>query len=95
MLLKDDLLKLFAELSEHRLSLQSINKAFIVLIPKIDSPLEMEDVRPISLVHILIKIISKVLTNRLQKFITDLIDDMKSGFIRGRSIVEFLSLLQK
>lgn len=53
--------------------LQSINGSFISLIPKIDNPTQSSHFRPISLMNISIKIITKLLANRLQRVITDLV----------------------
>ena len=48
------------------LDLQSINNSFITLIPKTNNPTTMNDFRPISLLNYVLKIITKLLANRLQ-----------------------------
>jgi hypothetical protein len=55
------------------LDIHSLNTAFITLIPKINSPETPSDFRPISLVSMALKIITKLLANRLQKEIIPLI----------------------
>jgi hypothetical protein len=50
-------------------NLESINSSFITLIPKVDSPSTPNDFRPISLLNSVLKIITKLLANRLQKVI--------------------------
>ena len=51
LLLKDDLLRFFDDFHRNVVDLTGINSAFITLLPKKDTPLEMRDFRPISLVH--------------------------------------------
>ena len=72
--------------------LTGINSAFITLLPKKDTPLEMRDFRPISLVHSIPKLVSKVLACRLKAWIPLLIHSLQSGFLRGRSIIENFTL---
>lgn len=43
----------------------SLNNAYIILLPKIQTPKEAKDYRPITLVHSFAKLISKLLANRL------------------------------
>ena len=44
---------------------KSINTTFISLIPKIQNPKKVLDIRPISLCNVFYKLIAKVLVNRL------------------------------
>lgn len=66
--------------------LKEFNHTFITLIPKCDHPQSIKDFRPISLCDVFQKIISKVMVNRLQPILQDLIAPTQNGFIRGRSI---------
>jgi mannosylglycoprotein endo-beta-mannosidase len=46
-------------------SLESINSSYITLVPKMDSPSTPNDFRPISLLNSVLKIITKLLANRI------------------------------
>jgi hypothetical protein len=50
---------------DHQLNLQSINGPYIVLVPKNNNPIRVNDYRPISLLNSSIKLITKLLANRL------------------------------
>ena len=70
------------------LDLQRINRALIVLIPKKEVATAPGDYRPVSLQNCPVKILTKLLTTRLQAQIAKVIDVDQTGFIRGRSIAE-------
>jgi hypothetical protein len=53
--------------------MQSINDSHIVLVPKRDNPTKVGDYRPISLLNLSVKLLTKLLANRLQKVIMKLI----------------------
>jgi hypothetical protein len=59
-----------------------LNNTNIVLIPKVDNPTFMKDLRLISLCNVLYKIVSKVLANRLKPFLTRYISFEQSAFCR-------------
>jgi hypothetical protein len=62
-----------------------LNSANIVLIPKPDA-LIVGDYRPISLIHNITKIFSKLLANRLAPLLNTLISKSQSAFIQKRCI---------
>jgi hypothetical protein len=63
-----------------------LNKALITLIPKKIGAEEIGDFRPISLVHSFSKLYSKILANRLQPRIGQLVSPNQSAFVKGRSL---------
>jgi hypothetical protein len=68
-----DFYALCSDFYDHNICLQSINGSFITLVPKLDNPSSIIDFRPISLLNSSIKLITKVLANRLQKVILGII----------------------
>jgi hypothetical protein len=73
------------------LDIQSINTAFITLIPKRDSPEFFNDYRPTSLVGMALKFLTKILANRMQKIIIPTIHRNQYGFIKNRTIHDCLA----
>jgi hypothetical protein len=61
------------------------------MIPKIDNPSKVGDFRPISLLNNSIKLLTKLLANRLQRFISRAVHQNQYGFIKGRSIQDCLA----
>ena len=59
---------------------------FIILVPKIHNPQQPTDFRPISLLNCTIKVIKKLLANRLQKKILKLVHTNQYGFPKNRYI---------
>lgn len=57
-------------------------------IPKVKNPQKITDFRLISLCNVIYKIISKVLANRLKKFVAVVIDEAQSAFVPRRLITD-------
>jgi hypothetical protein len=63
----------------------------VTLIPKNSSPDSVGDYRPISLLNTSVKVLTKILANRLQQVITKLVHQNQYCFIKARSIQDCLA----
>lgn len=63
-----------------------LNLNFITLIPKIANPLKPSHFQPICMVNFFMKIISKILQERIKKNLPGVISKEQTGFIAGRNI---------
>lgn len=63
-----------------------INCTSVTLVPKIHNSSQVKDFRPIACCSLVYKLISKILTARMQRVITEVVSDCQSGFIPRRCI---------
>lgn len=68
------------------------NFTYLCLLPKIQDPESMADLRPISLCSVLYKIISKVLVRRLHLILPDIILVNQSAFVAERLITDNIAI---
>lgn len=78
-----------------QVQLERVNRSYMVLIPKKPGAVAVDAFCPICLQNCSIKLLGKVLTQRLQNQIGSMIDLHQMGFLKGHSISESLSLQRK
>lgn len=65
---------------------QGLSSTIICMIPKVKNPSCYAEFRPISLCNFSFKIITKIISDRLQPVLPSIISPEQSGFIKGRLI---------
>lgn len=90
-IIANDFYELVSTFYEGNICLQSINGSYITLVPKNDNPVGVNDFMPISLLNSSIKLFIKLLANRLQTVILQLIHKNQYGFLKQRSIQDCLA----
>ena len=73
----------FKEFHDNARFVKNLNTTFLVLIPKKQSVEDFKDLRPISLVGGLYKILSKVLANRIKRVMDKVISKSQNAFVEG------------
>lgn len=81
-----EVVELTSKFFRDRELLEGLNETNLVLIPKTKDPSQVGDLRLISLCNVLVKIITKVMANRLKGLLELVISDTQSAFIPGRLI---------
>lgn len=89
---KRDLAWLIEEIFKGISRLDRLNYSVITLIPKKYSLRQIGDYRPIALLNSTIKIVSKILANRLAPKLKLLVKDYQTGFITDRNILEGVAM---
>ncbi|XP_071739167.1 uncharacterized protein [Rutidosis leptorrhynchoides] len=87
-LIKKDILKVFDWFWHHMEFSRGCNASFITLVPKNNSPIGLNEYRPISLIGSMYKVVAKVLSKRLASIIHKVVGVEQSAFIKGRYIFD-------
>nr|GEX50457.1 methylenetetrahydrofolate reductase 1 [Tanacetum cinerariifolium] len=75
--------------------LKEINHMFLALIPKVSTPLRVNDYQPISCFNVIYKCVSKILTNRIIDGIKEAVSENQSAFVPGRRILDNILITQE
>ncbi|XP_026383952.1 uncharacterized protein LOC113279473 [Papaver somniferum] len=86
--IKEDFLNIMSELQNRGFLDWRLKNTFIALIPKKDTIEEIKDLRPISLIHGVYKIMSKVLSERFKLPLPRIIPQQQSAFVKKRQILD-------
>ena len=90
-IIKEDFYRLCDSFFGGNVNLESVNSSFITLVPKHNNPESVNDFRPILLLNSSLKLLTKILADRLQQVILQLIHRYQYGFIRSRTIQDCLA----
>jgi len=83
------------DLHQGSFDLRRLNYRVIILLPKLKLPNNIKQFRPICLLNVIYKIITKVLTLRLSKIAGRIISGNQTAFIPGRNILDGVVILQE
>ena len=86
--MKWDLIALIEEFARGKINIARLNYVIITLVPKTADAKQIQKFRPICLLNVSFKIITKVLMNRLNLVAADVISPVQTAFIKGRFILE-------
>lgn len=87
-----EVVQLVMEFFDSGLLMDGINTTNIVLIPKKKNPTSLLELRLIALCNVVMKVITKVIANRLKRMLDSVISDTQSTFLPGRLIIDNVML---
>ncbi|GKV44022.1 hypothetical protein SLEP1_g51253 [Rubroshorea leprosula] len=86
--IKGDMMGFVDDFHKNGRLVRGSNCSFIVLLPKVTNPQKIEEFRPISLIGVMYKVIAKLLANRINSVLDNIIGECQMAFIKGRQIVD-------
>lgn len=87
-ILKGDVMRVMAEFYRNGVVNSITKETYIALAPKGGVVRKVGDLRPISLVTSLYKVISKVLSLRLREVLESIVSRNQGAFVQGRQIID-------
>ncbi|GLU21787.1 hypothetical protein SLE2022_379030 [Rubroshorea leprosula] len=86
--MKEDVCNFAIEFHRTGKLVKGANVSFVVLIPKKENPVKIDEYRPISLMGCMYKLISKILAKRLRLVLDKVISEVQSAFVKGRLLID-------
>jgi hypothetical protein len=83
------------EFGAHKLKVERLNYEVITLIPKLKEACRIQQYRPICLLNVSFKIITKILMMRMESCMSRIINKCQSTFIKGRNIMDGVMILHE
>lgn len=87
-LIKWDLKALLDDFHAGKADISRLNYGIITLVPKTKDAKQIQKFRPICLLNVSFKILTKVLMNRLTKVVNPIISPIQTAFVKGRYIMK-------
>ena len=91
-LVKEEVWEIVEESRKSKRILKAFNATFLTLIPKEQGASAPDKFRPICLCNVILKIITKVIANRLKSLLHLLISSEQTGFVEGCQILDGIIL---
>lgn len=94
-IIKFELLDLINDFHNGFLEVERLNYGIVTLVPKTKDAEQIQKFRPICLLNVSFKIITKVLMNRLDRIMTYIISKNQTAFLKNRFIMEGIVILHE
>jgi hypothetical protein len=94
-IIKTDLMRMFKDFQNGVLPLFHLNFGTIVLLPKKENAIQIQQFRPICLLNVSFKIFTKVATNRVSEVAHKVVKPTEMAFMPGRHILEGVVILHE
>jgi hypothetical protein len=94
-IVKKDIVSLFQDFHAGHLDVSRINYGIITLLPKSKGATKIQQYRLICLLNCIYKLITKVLTIRIEPYAQKLISEHQTAFIKGRNIMTDVMILHE
>jgi hypothetical protein len=94
-LIAEDIFSLFQAFYDGKIDISRLNYGTIILIAKGMGADKIQMYRPICLLNVLFKLVTKVMNNRAIQVADEVISKIQSAFIRGRFILDSVVILHE